>query len=198
MASRTIIAGDREQKRNHALHKGDIEARPHSSIYIKNTHSTMSDDGEDQFETNPQVKTIQGEEEDDDDNDDIELLDREVVLRLARRARHLPGNNWCQDWTQFMLNNHPVFGICFRDRRHPLGPCDRFVLLIGSLAFGISATNTVYMYYEYGSIENDQTLFTINFHIEQIEQLQERSFPVTCSALSMWVAGSLLHTMFDL
>merc|ERR1719246_248190 len=31
------------------------------------------------------------------------------------RSAHLPGNNWCQDWIQWMQNNHPVLGLCGSD-----------------------------------------------------------------------------------
>ena len=124
-------------QKNNEISGVDIESSPRSSIFLKKTPTSSMD--EDEFEDNCPSRVDHRREKID--------LDEEVAFRLAHRAAHLPGNNWCQDWAQFMLNNHPVFGICLRDGRHPLGSVDRFVILIGSLAFGVAATNSIYMYY---------------------------------------------------
>eukprot|EP00984_Skeletonema_dohrnii_P027860 scaffold17549_cov67-Skeletonema_dohrnii-CCMP3373.AAC.1 len=47
-------------------------------------------------------------------------LERTLVPKFAARAYHLPGNSVCADWLQYMLNNHPVIGICCHHRLHPL------------------------------------------------------------------------------
>ena len=51
---------------------------------------------------------------------------------FAARSAHLPGNNWCQDWTQWMRNNHPILGLCCRHPLNPVGVFPRCVILLSS------------------------------------------------------------------
>ena len=60
-----------------------------------------------------------------------------IVLLLAKQAYHLPGNSWYQDWWRYMVNNHPIFGICCLHKLHPIRACTRIVALVGSLIFGL-------------------------------------------------------------
>ena len=70
----------------------------------------------------------------------------ELVQLLALQSYHLPGNNWLQDWWQFMANNHPVFGICCHNRAHPIKAFTRMVALIGTITFGLAITNLCYVF----------------------------------------------------
>jgi len=69
-----------------------------------------------------------------------------LIPLLARRSCHLPGNDWQDDWIQFMRNNHIVFGICLCHRLHPLEWWERIMALLGSIAIGLIATNIAYLW----------------------------------------------------
>ncbi len=71
----------------------------------------------------------------------------ELVQRLAMQSYHLPGNNWIQDWWQFMMNNHPVFGICCHNKAHPIKGFTRIVALIGTVTFGLAITSFCYVFF---------------------------------------------------
>lgn len=116
--------------------------------------------------------------------------DKKVTQLLARRAAHLPGNNWCQDWLQFMTNNHPLCGLCFKHRLHPLGIEERFVMLVGSIAFGVTATNSVYLYYSTHELEVDH----IVIHLTRLD----KEIIVTYEMIALWTFGGVVHSMFDL
>jgi len=127
---------------------------------------------------------------------------RAIVPLLAMRAYHLPGNNWCQDWIQFMRNNHPFFGICCHHPLHPLRLGQRIICLIGSIAFGLAATNSVYLYYTYHNKDMNEVLFRI--YLESNSTLSDddissvRSWEVTHGMVALWTFGGLMHSVFDL
>lgn len=116
--------------------------------------------------------------------------DKKVTQLLARRASHIPGNNWCQDWLQFMKNNHPLFGLCFKHQLHPLGIEERFVMLVGSIAFGVTATNCVFLFYASHELEVD--------HIVIESTTLDKEIIVTYEMIALWTFGGLVHSMFDL
>lgn len=88
-----------------------------------------------------------------------------LVQCLALQSYHLPGNSWAQDWKQFMLNNHPVLGICCHHPKHPIKACTRFVALIGSCVVGLAITNLFYLFCKF------------LLHDERIEFLRTRHAP---------------------
>ena len=73
--------------------------------------------------------------------------ENEIVQLLALQSYHLPGNNWIQDWWQYMSNNHPVFGICCHNKLHPIKGFTRIVALIGTITFGLAITNFCYVFF---------------------------------------------------
>ena len=82
-----------------------------------------------------------------DGNNERDSETNELVQKLALQSYHLPGNNWIQDWWQFMANNHPVFGICCHNRLHPIKSFTRIVALVGTITFGLAITNFCYVFY---------------------------------------------------
>lgn len=108
---------------------------------------------------------------------------------FAARSAHLPGNNWCQDWTQWMRNNHPILGLCCRHPLNPVGVFPRCVILLSSISFGMIATNLVYLFYRYHPDAND-SLVDINYN--------NSSFQVTYETIMLWTLAGLLHTLADL
>ncbi len=119
-----------------------------------------------------------------------------IKLLLARRSMHLPRNNWCQDWTQFIKNNHVLFGLCCHHPLHPLKLGHRVFILIGSIAFGLTATNSVYLWYAYNDEDMNQTLVQVSLG-EVPLNLSVEDLQVTNGMLTLWTFGSMLHSIFD-
>lgn len=107
------------------------------------------------------------------------------------RSAHLPGNNWCQDWIQWMKNNHPLLGLCCRHPLNPIGIRPRLVLLMSSISFGLVATNLVYLFYGYYDADG------ISMKLDWFED-DENTFVITYKMISLWTIGGLLHSLVDL
>jgi hypothetical protein len=113
----------------------------------------------------------------------------ELVQLLALQSYHLPGNNWRQDWLQFMSNNHPVFGICCHNKVHPIKTFTRIVALIGTVTFGLAITNFFYMFLLWNP-EFDRVLVSV--------ATANGGFVLTTGMLLLWTAGGGIHCMFNL
>lgn len=128
-------------------------------------------------------------------NEDAKIL----IPLLAKRAYHLPRNNWCQDWIQYMRNNHPFFGICCHYRMHPLGMGQRVIILIGSIAFGLAITNVVALYFAFDRDDNyDDIVFSFEFGNATSIPEEYRHVEVTTGMMILWTFGSGVHSFFDL
>jgi hypothetical protein len=129
------------------------------------------------------------------DNDDTTQSQREkelakvLVPLLAMQCYHLPGNNWLQDLVQYVANNHPIFGICFHHRLHPLGAKTRVVALIGTLVFGLALTSFFELLYtKYPRYQRTLVAFGDS----------EDSWELTSGMLSLWTVGGGIHTAYNL
>jgi hypothetical protein len=124
---------------------------------------------------------------------------KEIVPKLANRAYHLEkGNTWWQDWKQYQMNTHPVYGICCHHPLHPINGMQRFIILIGSIAFGLAITNMVYL----GFLRSDQAGTAVNLAYDKFGDLSESisqftSIDVDQSFLFLCTVGSFLHAAFD-
>jgi len=135
----------------------------------------------------------------------VEEEKRRIVPLLARRSYHLPGNSWCDDWAQYMTNNHPLIGMCFHHPYHPIAVHQRVVCLIGSFAFGLAATNIIYLYFYFNEdVDANEPILEIHFNTnhtfveggDDIDQFS--SFTLTNGMLALWTIGGLSHSIFDL
>lgn len=108
---------------------------------------------------------------------------------FAARSAHLPGNNWCQDWTQWMLNNHPLLGLCCRHRLNPVGCGPRSVIILSSVSFGLIATNLIYLFYRTNPQANETLVRT---------EFEGGAFEITYETIMLWTLGGLLHSLADL
>lgn len=124
------------------------------------------------------------DDDDENDGDDEELTRRNLKFYLADRRYHLPGNNACEDWIQYFLNNHPVLGICCHHPLHPLKFHLRILMLITSIAFGLGATSFVIMWYWYDQSANDKLV-----GIKEVV--------ITREMVAIFLFGSALHSVFD-
>ena len=122
--------------------------------------------------------------------DDADSDSDELVQLLALQSYHLPGNSWCQDWWQFMANNHPVFGICCHNKVHPIKSFTRIVALIGTVTFGLALTNLFYVFFLYNP-EYDRV-------IASMVTENGKEYVLTTGMLLLWTVGGGVHCMFNL
>jgi hypothetical protein len=121
---------------------------------------------------------------------DRDLETDEFVQLLALQAYHLPGNSWCQDWWQYMANNHPVFGICCHHKLHPIGAKTRIVAMIGTILFGLALTNFFYLFYLWNP-EFDRVVATYVTKNGDTAVL-------STGMLLLWTLGGGIHTAVNL
>jgi hypothetical protein len=114
----------------------------------------------------------------------------ELVQLLALQSYHLPGNNWMQDWWQFMANNHPVFGVCCHNKAHPIKSFTRIVALVGTITFGLAITNLFYVFFLWNP-EYDRVLASIATD-------NGIGFVLTTGMLLLWTVGGGVHCTFNL
>ena len=88
------------------------------------------------------------DENDDDDDDTLTMYghvltedEKELIIALANRSYHLPNHTLFQDLIQYFANNHPLLGICFHNKIHPINTRMRIVALIGSILCGLVISN---------------------------------------------------------
>ena len=118
-----------------------------------------------------------------------------ITRLFASRSAHLPGNNWCQDWMQWMMNNHPLLALCFRHRLNPVGLWPRLVILLSSISFGMIATNLVYLFYRSYPDANGSVVKIV---IAEDNQGYTETVQITYEAIVVWTLGGLLHSLVDL
>uniref|UniRef100_A0A7S1Z8E5 Transmembrane protein n=1 Tax=Trieres chinensis TaxID=1514140 RepID=A0A7S1Z8E5_TRICV len=86
-----------------------------------------------------------------DDNSECSVVeeltekDRKIIQKLSSRGYHLPDYTYCQDFVQFLCNNHPILGFFLSHKLHPFTVFDRIFCLVGSAAFGLAATCGVFL-----------------------------------------------------
>jgi hypothetical protein len=156
-------------------------------------------------------KTISPTPSTDDDESSSISLDEELQAdthddiirkRLTACSYHLPGNTACQDLSMYIKNNHSIFGICCHHRLHPVKAKHRFVILLGSLAFGLSATNAVYLYFFWGrdGVSNDP-VFSISLDGDIFQTLNSNhhvSIDISQGMALLWTVGAASHSVFDM
>lgn len=117
----------------------------------------------------------------------------------------------------YMKNNNLVFGLCCHHPLHPVTLRHRLVILMGSLAFGLSATNAVYLYYLYGRMDDvkstdvaisftlglggsggggggeEGATFTTNYQWVN----NTLTIDISYGMAILWTVGAAAHSMFD-
>jgi len=150
---------------------------------------------------------ISNSNEEEETTEEIKSLDEIIIQKLSVRSYHLPGNNWCQDWRDYIRNNHLVFGLFCHDKLHPVKNKHRILLLFGSLAFGLIVTNIVYLWDD-ELRETDDTLQNwgrqiynetdIFDNIDTDITIAGQSLQLDASQMGiLWTVGSATHSMFD-
>jgi hypothetical protein len=114
-----------------------------------------------------------------------------TIAALKKRAFHLPKNKtWCEDWRQYITNNHPFFGICLSPKMSPVGFGERIIGLTISLLIGITTTNIVMLWKNLDDDMNEVPLL-----LEWSEQSD--SFEISLGLLILWAGISCLHAVHD-
>lgn len=116
-------------------------------------------------------------------------INDDITARLARRSYHLLGHSVKGDYLQYLLNNHPILGICCHNSLHPLGYGRRILILLGSFAFGIAVTNAIYLWYAVVGRDASEEVLAINTDTKHIA--------LTHGKLILVTIGSGLHALFD-
>mmetsp|Transcript_2671 Transcript_2671/g.7360 ORF Transcript_2671/g.7360 Transcript_2671/m.7360 type:complete len:516 (+) Transcript_2671:359-1906(+) len=160
------------------------------------------------------------EHDDDNDNERCELTkeDKKLIQLLAAQAYHLPGHSAYQDWVQYVwTNNHPIFGLCFHHKLHPIKYQSRIFALVGLVLFGLILTNAIYlasMTEEYSSL-NDSFVTVVVGGDESENDVSDGNsdndndgsdnnneapayYTITFGMIMLWTFGSMLHTAFSL
>lgn len=133
------------------------------------------------------------------ENDDLAMRSK-IVPKLAKRAYHLEaGNTWLEDWKQYQKNTHPVFGLCWHHRLHPVRFPQRIIVLVGSIAFGFALTNCVYL----GFLGQEEAGDAVNYIYDATGRLAEfqkqyTNIDINQTVIFLVTIGSCIHSMFDM
>ena len=134
-----------------------------------------------------------------------------LIPALAEQKFHLPGNTWCQDWTQYFCNNHPIFSLCCHHRLHPVSQGMRIAGLVGSIVFGLALTNIIWLFFIYDQDDADAVVIHVSagsLHInnqtalvdlgrENSRARQATAVQINGGMLLLWTLGGFLHALFD-
>jgi len=124
-------------------------------------------------------------------------VDEDIIIPLlVRRSCHLPGNGWCQDWMQYLSNNHMLVGICWHHPLHPLETWERVLAMTGSVSFGLAATTCAYLW-ENTIDHMTRPVFVLPYSLYTSEDTTTLTV-ITQGNLLLWSCGSLGHVIFDL
>jgi len=125
-----------------------------------------------------------------------------TIAKLLDHGYHLPKNNWCQDWIQYMTNNHPVFGICCHHPLHPLSWKLRMLTLVGSILMGLAITCFIYVAFvfsdqdygkQYVELSTNKTKTGLQADLDD----NVSTLNVTNGNIALWTVGAFLHGLYD-
>ena len=128
----------------------------------------------------------------------------ETIPALARKAFHLPGHSWCQDYMQYFGNTHPIFGICCHHPKHPIDQKVRIVHLLGSIFFGLAVTNIIWLWFIFDEKHDaNDPILTVSLGgivtNETLAELEEdpQVYEITEGMVLLWTVGGGLHALYD-
>jgi len=118
-----------------------------------------------------------------------------VIPALAARAFHIPGNESARsDWVQYVIHNHPVFGLCCHHPLHPVKFGMRLVYLIGSIMCGLAVTNFLWLGMILQEMDSEVTVLQVNTTFTG----ENTSVSVTQGMVVLWTIGGSVHVLFDI
>ena len=117
---------------------------------------------------------------------DLTAHQKVIVQRLAMKSFHIPGNGYWQDWGMFVCNNHIMLSFCLANPLHPFGRKERILNLLASLAFGLTATCLVVLWYHNKpNVDMDQQV------------VGYKSAVVTHGMINLAFFGGFCNVLFD-
>jgi hypothetical protein len=101
-----------------------------------------------------------------------------------------------------MTNNHPLLGIFFNHPLHPVCRSMRAIAFFGSLTFGLTITNIIYMAFVLQHRPFDQKLVQLSVIDQEItgDQIIDKALSevtVTSGMVALWTVGSALNALYD-
>lgn len=124
----------------------------------------------------------------------LEDGERELIAALANRAYHLPGYGYWADLRQYLNNNHPLLGICFRHPLHPIKTGYRLLILVSSGLFGLAVSSVFYLV-----VLSDERFQKVAFVIPLGGGGEDSmEYPVTSGMLMLVFVGGSFHAAYDL
>lgn len=128
-----------------------------------------------------------------------------LIKALSEQAYHLPGYVYWQDFRQYCLNNHPMFGICFHHKLHPVGWGMRALCFLASIVFGLVITNIVWLWAE--GLDDNGPVFSVDVgenaqrgtNVTQylVDINEDNHVEVTKDMIVLWTLGGAIHAFFD-
>ena len=165
---------------------------------MKRNNSTQHDDGSNLSDFESGLPQLSPEEK---------AYRDAVIPPLLMRSYHLPGNNWTQDWVQYMINNHPLLGIFCHHKYHPVTRTVRIFSLIGSILFGLALTNIIYLAFVFSDTDYDKTYVELPTNmtssltgqatVDALLGNEVKALSVTNGNIALWTIGAFLHGTYD-
>ena len=130
---------------------------------------------------------------------DLEREEEEYMMRLlSRKAMHLPNHSYWGDYFQFMKNNHPLFGCCFHHKLHPLRFSHRLYILMGSIAFGLTVSNVIYILYVANDAEMNKLFVEIAIGDHALNFSDIEALEITYGMVYLLTIGCFFHSAYDI
>jgi hypothetical protein len=103
---------------------------------------------------------------------------------------------------QYLKNNHPLFGICFRHPLHPVSRSLTFAAFFGSMVFGLAITNIVYLAFVMEDKNFDESYFAATISNEGVTGNDSfdslvTEVNVTSGMIALWTVGAALNAIYD-
>lgn len=134
-----------------------------------------------------------GDDFNDEEIKDIREIPDKIVPYLVRRAFHIPGNSYFQDWYQYCIaNNHPFFGLFCHYKFHPVTQLERVIVFLASICASLVVSNTFLLYFLWKDGLNANEIF-ITQGDDIIPAISYESYELASLTL-----GAILVTIFDL
>lgn len=132
------------------------------------------------------------EEFNDEGEKHIREIPEKIVPYLARRAYYIPGNNWFQDWFQYvMANNHPFFGLFCHYKFHPVTLFERVMVFLMSVGASLIVSNTFLLYFLWKDGRDTNAIELIGGD-DFVPEISYESFEIASLTL-----GAVIVTIFD-
>lgn len=128
----------------------------------------------------------------------LEEEEKAIVAAFERRACHIPSNKtWFDDWSQYVVNNHPLFGICSFHPLNPIGCPHRLLALIASVSVGCALT-CMFSYLISLKETLNEGVVTVPLSTNPNNDTETESTEFTTGMIFLFTLIPCLHSLVDL